>query len=152
MGTWGTFLSYGRDGHSKPVFDQRHQDSSIVTRNTSRNSITLGRAIHTLLKVRREMQGPFLLATVISGFLSILNKSQAWSPVEALNSACLSRCQKDVRPPLQMRLGPRVFSRVSTVDSDIRSSCDMKDVQAFMPLQETPAFFRFRASWYPLHF
>ena len=51
-GTWGTFSSYGGDGHSKPVFDQRHQDSRIVTRNPSRISITFGREIRTLLEVR----------------------------------------------------------------------------------------------------
>ena len=37
---------------------------------------------------------PFLVATVILGFLSIFNKSQASSPFEALNSACLSRFQR----------------------------------------------------------
>ena len=56
---------------------------------------------------------------LILGFLSVFNKSQASSPFEALNSACLSRCQRDVRPPVQMRRGPSAFSRVSTGDSDI---------------------------------
>ena len=40
---------------------------------------------------------------------------------EALNSTSLSRC-RDVRHPVQMRRGTRVFSRVSTEDSDIPSS------------------------------
>ena len=46
-----------------------------------------------LLDVRRETKCPFLVSTVILGFLSILKKSQASSPFEALNSACLSRCK-----------------------------------------------------------
>ena len=64
--------------------------------------------------LRRETKVPFLIATVILGFLSIFNKSQAPSPFEALNTECLSRCQRDARPPVQMRQGPRAFSRVST--------------------------------------
>ena len=32
---------------------------------------------------------------------------------------------KDVKPPVQMRLGARAFSRDSTGDSDIPSSCEM---------------------------
>ena len=39
---------------------------------------------------------------------------------------CLSRCQSDVIPPVQMRRRPTTFSRVSKGDSDIPSSCDMK--------------------------
>ena len=35
---------------------------------------------------RRENQCSFIVATVILGFLSIFNKSQASSPFEALNS------------------------------------------------------------------
>ena len=88
-----------------------------------------------LLEVRQMTEVPFLFATVILEFLSIFKKSQVSSPFEALNTVCFSRCQMDVRPPLQMRLGPPVSSSVSTVNSDIHSSCDMKDVQAFMPLQ-----------------
>ena len=76
-----------------------------------------------LLEVRCEALCIFLVATVILGFLSIFNKSQASSSFEALNSVCLSRCQRDMRPPVQMNRGPRAFSRVSTRDSDIPSSC-----------------------------
>ena len=43
------------------------------------------------------------MGTVIFGFLSIFKKSKASSPFEALNSVCLSRCQSDVIPPVQMR-------------------------------------------------
>ena len=101
-----------------------------------------------LLKVRQETKGPFLVDTVILGFLSIFNKSQASSPFEALHSTCLSR---DVSPPVQMMRGPRACSRVSTGDSDIRSSCDMKDEPAFKPLQGNSAFFPVRASLGPFH-
>ena len=88
---------------------------------------------------------------MILEFLSIFRKSQSSSPFEALNFICLSMCQRDVSPPVQIRWGPRAFSRVSTSDSDIPSSCEMKDEPAFKPLQENPAFFRVRALWYPFH-
>ena len=58
-----------------------------------------------LLKVRWETQVPFLVATVILGLLLIFKESQASSPFEALNSTCLSRCQRDMRPPVQIRQG-----------------------------------------------
>ena len=54
-------------------------------------------------------------------------KCQALSPFEALNSGCLSRCQRDVIPPFQMMWRPTAFSRVSTGDSDNPSSCEMKE-------------------------
>ena len=44
-----------------------------------------------LLDVRRETQGHFLVGTVILTFVTIFNKCQASSNLEALNSACLSR-------------------------------------------------------------
>ena len=93
-----------------------------------------------LLEVRRETQGPFLVATVILGFLSIFKKNQALSTFEALHSACLLRCQRDVRPAVQTSRGHRAFSRVFTGDSAIPSSCEMKDKPAFKPLQGNPAF------------
>ena len=99
--------------------------------------------------MRRETQFNFLVATVILEFLTILKKSQASSPFEALNSVYLSECQRDVRTPVQIRLRPRAFSRDSTGDSEIASSCEMKDEPAFKPLQKNPAFFRVRASWCP---
>ena len=43
-------------------------------------------------------KGHYLVGTVILGFLSIFKKCQASSPFEALNSAHLSRFQRDVRP------------------------------------------------------
>ena len=86
-GTWDTFSSYGGDAHSKLVFVQRRQDSCLVMTDTSGTSTRLGRAIQTLLEVRRETASPFLGATVILGFLSIFNNSQSLSTFEALNSA-----------------------------------------------------------------
>ena len=58
-----------------------------------------------LFEVKQETQGPFAFPTMILGFLPILKRSQASSHFEALNSACLSRCQGNVWPPVVMRLG-----------------------------------------------
>ena len=101
----------------------------------------LGRKIQTLLDESREAKRPLLVGTVILVFLSIFTKSQASSPFEALNSVHLSKSQIDVRPSVQQRLRTMAFSRVSTGDSDIPSSCEMKDVPAFKALQGNPAFF-----------
>ena len=101
----------------------------------------LGRTIWTLLVVRQETEVQFLVGTVILGSLSIFKRSQSSSPFEALNSVCLSRCQRYVIPPLQMRRRSTAFSRTSTEDSDIPSSCEMKDEPEFEPLQGNPAFF-----------
>ena len=57
---------------------------------------------------------------------------------------------RDMRPPVQMRLGSRAFPRDYTEDSDIPLSCEMKDEPAFKPLQGNPTFFRVRESRYPL--
>ena len=78
----------------------------------------LDRTIRMLLEVRQDTDIHFLVGTVILGFLSIFKKSQASSPSEALNSVCLSRCQRDVIPHVQMRRRLRAFSRVYTGDSD----------------------------------
>ena len=101
----------------------------------------LGMKIQTLLEGRWETNRPLLVGTVILVFLSIFTKSRAWSPVEALTSAHLSKSQMDVGPSVQKRLGTMAFSRVSTGDSDIPSSCEMNDEPAFKPLQGNPAFF-----------
>ena len=101
----------------------------------------LGRKIQTLLEVPREAKRPLLVGTVILVFLSIITKNQASSPFEALNSAQLSQSQMDVRPSIQKRLRTLAFSRISTGDSDIPSSCEMKDDPAFKALQGKPAFF-----------
>ena len=120
---------------------QRPQDSYLFTMDTSGIETGVGRTIRTLLEVRKETKAHFLVGTIILGFLSIFKKSQASSPFEALNSVCISRCQSDVIPPFQMRRRSMAFSRVSTGDSDIPSSCGMKQEPKFKPLQAIPAFF-----------
>ena len=93
------------------------------------------------MEVRQETVVHFLFATVILGLLSIFKKSHALSPYEALNSVCLSRVQRDLRLPVQMRRKPMAFSRVSTGDSDMPSTCEKKDEPEFKPLQGNRAFF-----------
>ena len=85
------------------------------------------------------------------GFLSIFKRNQSSSPFEALNSTLLSIFQRDVRPPVEMRWESRAFSRACTGDSDIPSSCEMKDEPAFKTLQGNPALVRVRASRCPFH-
>ena len=83
-----------------------------------------------LLEVKLEFRSLFLFDTVIFGFLTILKHCQASSKFEAVNSTWLSTCQRHVRPIFEMKWRPRAFSRVSTGDSDILSSCDMNDEHA----------------------
>ena len=94
-----------------------------------------------LLEVRQETKAHFLVGTVILGFLSIFKKSQASSPFEALNSVCPSIYQSDVIAPNQIMRRSMAFSRVSTGDSDIPSSCEMQHEPEFKTLQGNPAFF-----------
>ena len=103
--------------------------------------ISAGSKIQTLLEVSWEAKRPLLVGTVILVFLSIFTKSQASSPFEALNSAHLSKSQMDVSPSVQKRWTTMAFSSVSTGDSDIPSSCEMKDEPAFKTLQGKRAFF-----------
>ena len=63
----------------------------------------LGRKIHTLLELSQEAKLPLLVGTVIFVFLSIFTNSQESTTFEAMNSAHLSMCQKDVRPAVQRR-------------------------------------------------
>ena len=51
----------------------------------------------------------------------------------------------------QKSQGHRDFSRFATGDSDIPSSCEMRDEPAFKPLQGNLAFFQVRASQCPFH-
>ena len=81
--------------------------------------------------MRQETEFHILVGTVILGFLSIFKKSQASSLYEALNSVCLSRGQRDVRP----------LSRVSPGVSDMPSSCEMREEPEFKPRQGNWAFF-----------
>ena len=140
-GTWGSFSSYDGDGPKDLMFVQRRLNSCLVVRETSGFSSRLGRAIGTPLEVRRETQRPFPVDTRILGFLSNFKGSQASSPFEALNSAFLFSCQRHLRPPVEMRRRPTAISSVSTGDSDIPSSCDMKHEPKFKSLQGYPAFF-----------
>ena len=91
--------------------------------------------------MRQETEFHFLVGTVILGFLSIFKNSQASSPYKALNSVCLSRRERDVRPCVLMRRTPTAFSRDSKGDSDMPSSCEMKDEPEFKPLHGYRAFF-----------
>ena len=70
-----------------------------------------------LLEIRRETEVHFLVGTVVLGILSIFKTSQASSPFEALNSRRLSMCQREVRPPVQMRWRSRAFFTVSKGES-----------------------------------
>ena len=54
-------------------------------------------------------------------------------------------------PPTQMRRKTMAFSRVSTGDSDISSSCEMQHEPEFKPLQGSLAFFGIRVSRGPFH-
>ena len=99
----------------------------------------------------RQNQSPFPVATGILGFLSIFKRSQSSSHFEALNSVCLSSCQREVRPPAEMMLGTNAFSRVFTEDSVIPSSWEIQDKPAYMALQGNPALCRVRAPRTPFH-
>ena len=101
--------------------------------------------------MRQETEFHFPVGTVILGFLSIFKKSQASSPYEALNSLCLLRGQRDVSPAVQMRWTSTAFSRVSSGDSVMPSSCEMNDKPEFKPLQGNWDFFSVRASRGPFH-
>ena len=101
--------------------------------------------------MKQETEVHFLVGTVILEFLFIFEKLHVSSPFEALHSVCLSRCQSDMIPPVQMRRGNRVSSRISTQDSDIPSFCQMKDEPAFKPLEGNPTLFLVRESRCPLH-
>ena len=140
-GTWGIFSSCGGDGHLKLGFVHRRQDSCLVTMETSRIETMLVKTMWMLLEVRQVANCPLLVGKVILGFLSIFTKTQTSSPFEALNSVHLSRCQRDVSAPVQKRWRFRAFSRVSTGDSDIPSSYEMKDEPAFKTLQGNPDFY-----------
>ena len=90
--------------------------------------------------MREETDVHFRFGSVILGLLSIFKKSQASSPYEALNSVCLSRVERDVRSAVQKRCKPMSISRVSTGDSDMPSSSEMKDEPEFKTLQGNRAF------------
>ena len=140
-GTWCIFSSYGGDGYMKLGFVQRSQYSCLVLTDTSGSLNVLGRKIQMFQEVRREAKLPLLVGTVTFVFLSIFTKSQALSPFEALNLVHLSKSQMDVRPSVKKMLRTMASSSVSTGDSDIPSSCKMKDEPEFKALQGKPAIF-----------
>ena len=140
-GTWSIFSSYSGDGHLKLGFLQRSLDSCLVMTDNSGIETRPGRTIRMLLEVKWEAKCTLLVGKFILGSLSIFTKTQASSLFEALNSARLSRFQREVRPPLQKRQRPRAFTRVSTGYSDNPSSCEMNKEPAFKPLQGNPTFF-----------
>ena len=91
--------------------------------------------------MRREAKRPLLVGIFILVFLSIFTKSQASSPFEPLNSAQLLMCQRDVTPSVEKRWRNMALSKVSTRDSVIPSSCEMKDEPAFNHCRESwPSF------------
>ena len=91
--------------------------------------------------MRCESECHFLVGTVILGFVTIFKKSQATSIFEALNSACLSRCQREVKPLVEIRWRTRAFHSVTTRDSDILSFFDMNDEPALSLCREIrPSF------------
>ena len=94
-----------------------------------------------LPKVRSETEGHLLIDTVILKFLTIFRNCQASSTFEAVYSVCLSSCQRDVRLLFEMRWRPMAFYRAFTGDSEILSSCDMKDEHALSLFREIwPSF------------
>ena len=92
-----------------------------------------------LLAVRQGPEVHFLVGTVIMGFLSIFKTSQASSPYEAMNSVA-SRGSKGCEAPCRDEADTYAFPRVSTGNSDMPSSCEMKQEPKFKPLQGNPAF------------
>ena len=68
-------MSFSGDGHSKLHLVQKSQDSCLVTTHTSGIETRLGRIIQMLPEVRWETKRPFLVSTVILGFLLIFEKS-----------------------------------------------------------------------------
>ena len=97
-------------------------------------SSSRGSTVGTPLELRRETQGRFPVSNGMLELLSIFKRSQALSPVEACNSTFLLRCQRGVKPPVEMRQGTRALSRVSTEDSDIPSRWERKHQLAFKSL------------------
>ena len=91
--------------------------------------------------MRSESEGHFIVDTVILGFLTIFKKYQALSKFKAVNFACLSTWQRNVRGLFEMRWRPMAFCRVFIGHSDIFSSCDMNDEHALSLSREIwPSF------------
>ena len=132
----GYILELWRVGISILVFLQHHQHSCLVMMDISAIYARLLRTIRMLLEMQSDTEDNFLFDTVILGFLTIFKNCEASSTFEAVNSTWLSSCQRDMRPLFEMRWRPRAFCRVSTGDSDIHSSCHMKDDHALSLCRE----------------
>ena len=74
--------------------------------------------------------GSFSISHIDIGIPNYIKKLSASSKFEAVNSTWLSSCQRHVRPIFEMKWRPRAFSRESTGDSYILSSCGMNDEHA----------------------
>ena len=89
---WPSFESEHLGVHSTWVCSAHSEHLSTYDGHL-RNVIRLGREIRMPLEVKQNIKPPFLVGTVILGFLSIFKKRQASSPFETFNSTCLSKCQ-----------------------------------------------------------
>ena len=98
--TYGIFSSFSGDNSSKLVFVQRHQDSCLLMRDTTKSPQCFAGNFEAS---RRETGDPSFISIchIDMGFLSVFNKSQASFPFVALKFACISRCPKDVSPSVQ---------------------------------------------------
>ena len=76
------------------------------------------------------VQVSFSISPSDIGIPTILKNSQASSKFEAVNSTWLSSGQRHVSPLFEMKWRTRAFDSVSTVYSDILSSCDMNNEHA----------------------
>ena len=132
----GYILQLCRVGISIFVFLQQRQHSCLVMKDTSRIKARRLSTIRTLLEVRSDTEDHFLFDTVILGYLTIFKICQPSSTFEAVISTWSSNCQRYVRPHFEWRWTHRAFCRVSTGDSDILSSCDMKNEHALRLCRE----------------
>ena len=67
VGTWLILSVYGRDGPSKLVFVQRHQDTCLVARDTLGFSSSLDKSTRTPLDLMWDTKAPFPVALAILG-------------------------------------------------------------------------------------
>ena len=150
-GSWGVFLRYGVDCTSKIMF------FSATSGHLSSNEGHLGNYFEAWQgnrdTSRREAGNPGPLSSSNMDIEIPIN-SQEESHIFTFRSIEFHmplEVQRDVRPPVEVRRGPKASSSVCTKNSLNPSSCKMKDQPAFKPLQENPAFFRDRASRSPFH-
>ena len=85
--TWDIFSRDIRDGHTKVMLVQRHQDSCLAREGHIVTLLEAWKRNREAYRWETETQGPFPLPTCIMGFLSIFKRSQASSNFEAFISA-----------------------------------------------------------------